>query len=211
MGVGASRRRRYRKNRLPAPSRNGGKSMQRRLWLLVGAAAALVVVAGAATARSKVVGHRATASGATMAAAPFAEAWAKVPPTAAGRRAANVVVVGAEQTFNGFNTNLNCCNQLWATFAGGEEAGGHGAFIQNQKGQWVKDLVSSASASKTGVTYTIRPDAVWYWGGKKLPVTYKDFVYTMQQIDNPNNDLQSRTGYSNLNPTKFKHKGDNEN
>src|SRR5437764_6247791 len=184
--------------------------MHRRLWLLVGAAAALLVVAGAATARSKVAGHHAAASGATMAAAPFAEAWAKVPRTAAGRRAANVVVVGAEQTFNGFNTNLNCCNQLWATFAGGEEAGGHGAFIQNQKGQWVKDLVSAASANKTGVTYTIRPDAYWYWGGKKIPVTYKDFVYTMQQIDNPNNDLQSRTGYSNLNPTKFTHKGDKQ-
>src|SRR5438270_8494154 len=112
----------------PGAANNGRKSMHRRLWLLVGAAAALLVVAGAATARSKVAGHRATASGATMAAAPFAEAWAKVPRTAAGRKAANVVVVGAEQTFNGFNTNLNCCNQLWATFAGGEEAGGHGAF-----------------------------------------------------------------------------------
>ena len=32
----------------------------------------------------------------------------------------------------------------------------------------------------------------------------------MQQIDNPNNDLQSRTGYSNLNPTKFTHKGDKQ-
>jgi peptide/nickel transport system substrate-binding protein len=183
--------------------------MHRRLWLLVGAAAALLVVAGAATARSKVAGHRATASGATMAAAPFAEAWAKVPATSAGRKAANVVVVGAEQTFNGFNTDLNCCNQLWATFAGGEETM-HGAFIQNQKGDWIKDLVSNASANAQGVSYTIRPDAYWYWGGKKLPVTYKDFVYTMQQIDNPNNDLQGRTGYSNLNPTKFTHKGDKQ-
>ena len=57
------------------------------------------------------------------------------------------------------------------------------------------------------MTYTIKPNANWYWGGKKIPVTYKDFVYTLQQIDNPNNDLVGRTGYSNLDPTHFTHKG----
>src|SRR5438045_145050 len=167
--------------------------MHRRFRLFVGAVAAMLLLAGAATATNNQNSGSSHVSRAVMAAAPFAEAWAKVPVTAAGRKAANVVVVGAEQTFNGFNTNLNCCNQLWATFAGAEETS-HGAFIQNQKGDWVKDMVSNAVATKTGVSYTIRPDANWYWGGKKLPVTYKDFVYTVQQIDNPNNDLQSRTG-----------------
>jgi ABC-type transport system substrate-binding protein len=183
--------------------------MHRRLWLLAGAAAAVLLVAASATATTKHAGSSQARLGATAAAAPFAESWANVPLTSAGRKAANVVVVGAEQTFNGFNTNLNCCNQLWATFAGGEETS-HGAFLQDQKGLWQKDLVSSAAASKTGVTYTIRNDAYWYWGGKKLPVTYKDFVYTLQQIDLPSNDLQGRTGYSNLNPNKFTHKGDKQ-
>ena len=180
--------------------------MRRRHWLMP---AVIVVVLATVTSAAAKTGSRSEAAKGTMAAAPFAQSWAQVPATAAGRKAANVVVVGAEQTFNGFNTVLNCCSQLWATFAGGEETG-RGAFTQNQKGDWVKELVSAASANKTGVTYTIRPDAYWYWGGKKIPVTYRDFVYTMQQIDNPNNDLQSRTGYSNLNPTKFTHKGDKQ-
>lgn len=28
------------------------------------------------------------------------------------------------------------------------------------------------------LSFAIRPNAYWYWGGKKLQVTYKDFVYT---------------------------------
>jgi len=182
--------------------------MHRRLWLLAGAAAAVLLLAASATATTKFAGS-AQASHATQAAAPFALSWAQVPRTSAARKAANVVVVGAEQTFNGYNTILSCCNQLWATFAGGEETA-HGAFIQNQKGDWVKDLVTSAAATAKGVTYTIRPDAYWYWGGKKLPVTYKDFVYTLQQIDDPKNDLAGRTGYSQLDPTKCTHKGDKQ-
>jgi ABC-type transport system substrate-binding protein len=179
--------------------------MHRRLWLFAGAAAAILMVTGAATAKTNVAGS-ARVLGATPAAAPFAQAWAQVPRTTAGRRAANVVVFGAEQDIDGFNTNLSCCNELWASWMGGGEAL-HGAFNQNQKGQWFKDLVSSASANTKSVTYTIRPDANWYWGGKKIPVTYQDFVYTLQQIDNPNNDLAGRTGYSNLDPTHFTHKG----
>jgi len=180
--------------------------MHRRLWLLAGAAAAVLLLAASATATSS---GSSRVLGGTPAAAPFAQAWAKVPTTTAGRKAANIVVFGAEQDINGFNNDLNCCNQLWAGFMGHVEAL-HGAFNVNQKGQFFKDLVSSASASKTGVTYTIKPNANWYWGGKKIPVTYKDFVYTLQQTDNPNNDFASRTGFSNLDPTKFTHKGDKQ-
>jgi len=182
--------------------------MQRRLWLLAGAAAAVLLLAASATATSSGSQTSARSAG-TPAAAPFAQAWAHVPTTTAGRKAANIVVFGAEQDINGFNTVLNCCSQLWAGFMGNVEAS-HGAFNQDNKGQWFKDLVTAASASKTGVSYTISPTANWYWGGKKVPVTYKDFVYTLQQIDNPNNDLSARTGYSNLDPTKFTHKGDKQ-
>ena len=180
--------------------------MQRRLWLLVGAAAAVLLLAASATAKTKVAGTAAVADG-TPAAAPFAQAWAQVPRTTAGRQAANVVVFGAEQDIDGFNTNLSCCNELWASWMGGAETG-YGAFIQNQKGQWIPTgITTSASANSKGVTYTINPKAAWYWGGRKLPVTPQDFVYTLQQIDNPNNDLAGRTGYSNLDPNHFKIKG----
>ena len=46
----------------------------------------------------------------------------------------------------------------------------------------------------SGVSYTIKPTAYWYWGGKKVPVTYRDFVYTLQKIDDPNDDVASRAG-----------------
>ena len=49
-------------------------------------------------------------------------------------------------------------------------------------------------------------DANWYWGGKKIPVTYKDFVYTWQQIVDPKNDVVGRDGYDQI--TGFTHKGD---
>jgi peptide/nickel transport system substrate-binding protein len=182
--------------------------MHRRLWLLVGAAAAVLLLAASATATTKVAGTAAVADG-TPAAAPFAQAWAQVPRTTAGRRAANVVVFGAEQDIDGFNTFLSCCNEYWAAQMGENETT-RGAFVLNSKAQWTLDLASAASASSKGVTYTIRPNAYWYWGGKKLPVTYKDFVYTLQKIDDPNTDSSGRTGYSNLDPTRFTHKGDKQ-
>jgi peptide/nickel transport system substrate-binding protein len=179
--------------------------MNKRFWICAGAAAAVLLLAASATAKTTVAGSARVADG-TPAAAPFAQAWAQVPRTTAGRKAANVVVFGAEQDIDGFNTNLNCCSELWAGWMGGVEAL-HGAFIQNQKGEWVKDLVSSASANSKGITYTIKPNANWYWGGKKVPVTYQDFVYTLQQIDNPNNDLAGRIGYANIDPNHFTHHG----
>ena len=182
--------------------------MHTRLWLFAGAAAAaLLLVAGSATAKTNVPEASAAAYGGTPAAAPFAQAWAQVPRTTQGREAANVVVFGAEQDIDGFNTDLSCCNELWASWMGGVETT-YGPFIQNQKGEWIPSgLTTSATATAKTLSYTISPKAYWYWGGKKVPVTYQDFVYTVQQIDNPNNDLAGRTGYSNLDPTNFTHKG----
>jgi len=181
--------------------------MHRRLWLLAGAAAAtILLVATSATATTKVAG---SAKGAESAAAPFSQAWAQVPRTTAGRKAKSILVFGEEQDINGFNVDLSCCNQLAGNFLGAAETL-RGAFVQNEKGLWVKDLVSSASATKTSLTYVIKPNANWYWGGKKLPVTYKDFVYTLQQIDNPNNDLAGRTGYNQIDTKNWTHKGLNQ-
>jgi ABC-type transport system substrate-binding protein len=146
-------------------------------------------------------------SGATRAAAPFAQAWASVPASAAARRARNIVVFGTGGSVDGFNTQLGTSNDLIAQYIGGSEAL-RGAFNQNEKGVWFKELVSKASATGKGLSFTIRPDAYWYWGGKKIPVTYRDFVYTLQQIDDPANDIASRAGYSQLDPKTFTHQGD---
>lgn len=89
---------------------------------------------------------------------------------------------------------------------GGEETL-RGAFVQNARGVWLPDRVSSASANSRGVTYTIKPGASWYWGGKKVPLTYRDFVYTLREIDDPANDVATRVGYANLDPTRYAHTG----
>jgi peptide/nickel transport system substrate-binding protein len=171
--------------------------------LFAGALAAVAVSGSAASA-----GPQTARSAATPAAAPFAEAWAAIPTTATARRAANIVVF-AGFPVSGFNSILTCCNNNWNYWMGHREAL-HGAYIQDDRGEWVKDLVTRVSVSTTRLTYTISPKAFWYWGGKKLPVTYKDFVYTLQQIDNPRNDVVSRAGYANLDPTRFTHDGDKQ-
>jgi ABC-type transport system substrate-binding protein len=179
--------------------------MHKRLLLLVGAAAAVLIVAASATATGKVA-KTAAAADATPAAAPFAQSWANVPRTPAARKAKTVLVFGQEQDIDGFNTNLTCCNAFWAGVQTVPVL--RGAYIVNDKLQHVKDLVTSAAATNTTLSYTIRPDANWYWGGKKVPVTYKDFVYTWQQIVDPKNDLVARDGYDQI--TGFTHKGNKQ-
>jgi ABC-type transport system substrate-binding protein len=158
------------------------------------ATAALVASAGATPTRT------------AMHAKPFAAAWAEIPRTTAARTASNTLVFGEEQDINGFNTFLSCCNQLAGGFLGADEVI-RGAFNQDNHGNWVKDLVTKAVADSRGVTYWIKPNASWYWGGRKLPVTWKDFQYTLEQVDDPNNDLAGRNGYANLDPTRTKHVG----
>jgi ABC-type transport system substrate-binding protein len=118
-----------------------------------------------------------------------------------------VVVFGmTADVQGGFNAILTCCNVAPGAFMIAPVL--HGAFIQNAHGAWVKDLVADARADRRGVSYTIRPDAFWYWGGRKVPVTYRDFVYTVQHIDDPKSDVATRVGYANLDPTRYLHHGD---
>ena len=70
-----------------------------------------------------------------------------------------------------------------------------GAYVLTDKLQYQSDLVTKVVANEEHAHLHIRPDANWYWGGKKVPVTYKDFVYTWQAIINPKNDVASRDGY----------------
>jgi ABC-type transport system substrate-binding protein len=132
---------------------------------------------------------------------------AVVPTHASGGTSKNAVVFGMTGDVDGgFNFALNCCSTLPGAYMGVPVL--RGAFIQNARGTWVMDLVSGAHADTHGVSYTIRPDAFWYWGGKKVPVTYRDFVYTLRELDDPANDVASRVGYANLDATRFVHDGD---
>jgi len=173
-----------------------------RLSLLAGVAAALLVLGATARATSEIAAT-ASAADTTPAAAPFARSWAGAPRTQAARKAKGVLVFGQEQDVNGFNTSLTCCASFWADVQTVPVI--RGAYIVDAKLQHLKDLVTKASATRTTLSYTIRSDANWYWGGRKSPVTYKDFVYTWQQMIDPTNDVVARDGYDQI--TGFTHKG----
>jgi peptide/nickel transport system substrate-binding protein len=179
--------------------------MHRRLWLFAAAAFAILMVATTATATTKVAG-KAQASDATPAAAPFAQAWANVPRTPAARKAKDVLVFGQEQDIVGFNADLNCCSQFWARVQ--QVPVIRFSYMVNNKLQLVKDLVSDAKATRTTLSFTIRKDANWNWGGKKIPVTYKDYVYTWQMFTDPKNEVTGRDGYDQI--TGYTHKGDKQ-
>ena len=174
--------------------------MHRRLWLLAGAVAAVLLLAASATATSKVAS---SARSSALAAAPFAQSWAQVPRTPAGRKAKSVLVFGMEQDIVGFNTAISSENAFWAAITGNTPIL-RGNYIIDNKANYHLDLASSVTATKQSLSITIRPDANWYWGGKKMPVTNKDYVYTWQQIMNPNNDIASRTGYDQITGYKLK-------
>ena len=172
--------------------------------LMIAAAAALSVLALAAAA----TGNPSAASrSAALSAAPFAESWAHVPRTPAGRRAKDVLVFGMEQDITGFNTGLTCCGSFWAAVTGNVPEM-RGAYNIDNKLRHVLDLVSSAKATNTSLTFVIRKDANWNWGGRKLPVTYKDFVYTWRAFVDPKNDVSNRAGYDQI--TGYTHKGDKQ-
>jgi len=163
--------------------------------VLAGVAVGLSLLTVSAGAAVKVV-DRARAS--TFAIAPFAQSWARVPRTPAGRKVKDVVVFGMEQDVVGFNTAISAENAYWAAITGNTPIL-RGAYIIDQNANYHLDLASSVKATKSNLTITIRPDAYWYWAGHpKTPVTNQDVLYTWQRIMNPNNDVASRTGYDQI-------------
>jgi peptide/nickel transport system substrate-binding protein len=173
--------------------------MRMRSLLPIVMAAAVIAVLPAATDASR-------SAGAAPATAPFARSWAQVPRSQAVRRAKRILVFGQEQAVAGFNTSLNCCAQ--AAAVGEALPVIRGAFITSNKLQHVKDLVTEARATATSLSYTIRKNAFWNWGGRKIPVTYQDFVYTWQQLVDPKNDIAGREGYDQI--TGYTHEGDKQ-
>jgi len=131
------------------------------------------------------------------------------PSHGASSAARNVVVFGGGVDASGFNTALECCNATWPVWEAAGEAI-RGAFKLDSQGRYVRELVSKASADASGVSYTIKPNAYWYWGGKKVQVTYRDFVYTLQKITDPHTHAAGRQGYIELDPTHFRHRGDRQ-
>jgi peptide/nickel transport system substrate-binding protein len=177
--------------------------MPKRISLIAAVVVAVLAVASSATAVNR---HAAASSGASAAAAPFAQSWANVPRTSAARQAKDTLVFGAEQDIVGFNAALTCCTQFWAAVQVVPVV--RGAYNVDNKLRHILDLVTAAKATKTTLSFTIRRDANWNWGGRKLPVTYKDFVYTWQQLVDPKNDVASRNGYDQI--TGYAHKGDKQ-
>jgi glutathione transport system substrate-binding protein len=173
--------------------------MRMRSLLPIVMAAAVVAVLPAETDASR-------SAGAAPATAPFTRSWAQVPRSQAVRRAKRILVFGQEQAVAGFNTSLNCCAQ--AAAVGEALPVIRGAFITSNKLQHVKDLVTEARATATSLSYTIRKNAFWNWGGRKIPVTYQDFVYTWQQLVDPKNDIAGREGYDQI--TGYTHEGDKQ-
>jgi peptide/nickel transport system substrate-binding protein len=174
--------------------------MHRRIWLLAGAAAAVLCLAASASATSSSSAHGTR----VLAAAPFAQAWAHVPRTPAAREAKSVLVFGMEQDVTGFNTLQADENAYWAAITANTPVL-RGNYIIDNNGVYHLDMASNVTATKSGLSITIRPDANWYWGGKKMPVTYKDYVYTWKSIVDPKSNASSTTGYNLI--TGFTHKG----
>src|SRR5881227_3910638 len=114
--------------------------MPRRISSIVGAALAVLVVASSAAT----VGARTSSgTGTSASAAPFAEAWASVPRTSAGK-AKSVLVFGAEQDIVGFNGALTCCNQFWAAVQVVPVI--RGTYNVDNRLRHILDLVSAAKA-----------------------------------------------------------------
>jgi len=176
--------------------------MHRRLWLVAGVAVALLTVGATASASTHV------ASAQKLAAAPFAQAWANVPRTPAARKAKSVLVFGMEQDITGFNTGEESQNAYWAALTGNTPTL-RGDYIIDDKGNYHLDLATKVTATPKTLSITIRPNANWYWQGHPTaPVTYRDYVYTWQQIVNKANTPASTTGYDQI--TGFTHKGNKQ-
>jgi len=166
--------------------------MHRRIWLLVGAAAAVLLLATSATAMTKSAKSQAS------------HATASALRSPAARKAHSVVTIAMEQDLPGtFNINYQPSNSAWTINVVNPVL--TPVFGNNAKLQYVPELATKVVANSKGVTYYINPKAVWNWGGKKVPVTYKDFVYTWKMILNPKNSVVSTQGVNQL--ASYTHKG----
>jgi peptide/nickel transport system substrate-binding protein len=168
--------------------------MHKRFWLLAGVIVVVVVVMGAVGATAS-FGRTAAPAIASLHAAPFNAA--AIPQTVAERKAKKVLVFGMEQDITGFNLAEADETAYWAALTG-ETGVIRGSYIIDQKGDYHLDQDSKVTVTKRNLTITIRKDAFWMWGKKKVPVTNADYAYTWKQFMDPKNNVASTTGYSNI-------------
>jgi peptide/nickel transport system substrate-binding protein len=153
--------------------------MGKRLWLLVGAViiASTIMVTGA-TAKSDGVSSSAQRT---------------------------TLVFGAEQDINGFNTNLECCNQFWAVVIGNTPVL-RGVSMINAKLQYVPDLARKIVVQNRPfrLTYHLRANARW---SDNRPVTGNDLVFSWQKIMDPQSQVAGRDGYDQIARARVFNKG----
>jgi len=153
--------------------------MRKRLWLLAG----VVLLIGAVTV-----------TGATAKSAKISASAAKT-----------TLVFGAEQDVNGFNTNLECCNQFWGVVIGNSGVL-RGAYMIDNKLHYIPDLITSAKLTSNPftITYNIRKNANWSDG---KPVSGQDWVWSWQKIVDPKSEVAARDGYDQITRFKISNKG----
>lgn len=186
--------------------------MHRRFWFLAAAALAVLAVAGSASAMQMGPTSAArSAGGFTMAkVAPFAKSWAATPRTPAARAKKSTINVAMEQDIgSGTTWNINQANSTlaWAVWVGWNPILRSPYLVTYTNGHYVYkyDLVTKVKVTHKNITYYIRKNANWNWGGKILPVTWKDFAYTVKALNNPKNEVSSNTGVNQI--SKVTHKG----
>jgi peptide/nickel transport system substrate-binding protein len=168
--------------------------MHKRFWLFAGVIA-VGVAAMATVGATASFGRTASLSGASLHAAPFNAA--AIPDTVAARKAKKILVFGMEQDVTGFNLAEADETAYWAALTG-ETPVIRGAYIIDQRGNYHLDQASRVKVTKKTLTITIRKNAFWMWGKKKVPVTNADYAYTWKQFMDPKNNVASTTGYSNI-------------
>jgi len=188
--------------------------MHRRIWFLAAAALAVLAVAGSASAmRMGPTATKASASanGFTMGKiAPFAKSWAATPRTPAARQAKKTINVAMEQDIGSGNTwNINQANSTlaWATWVGWNPILRGPYLVAYLKGhyKYQYDLATKVKVTKKNITYYIRKNANWNWGGKVMPVTWKDFAYTVKALNKTTNEVSSNVGVNQIG--RVTHKG----
>jgi peptide/nickel transport system substrate-binding protein len=186
--------------------------MHRRIWFLAAAAIAVLALVGSASAmRMGPTVAQPAAHGVGMAkVAPFAQSWAQTPRTPAARQAKKSINVAMEQDIGSGDTwNINQANSTlaWAVWVGWNPILRSPYLVTYTKGHYVYklDLATKVVVNKQKITYYIRKNANWNWGGKKSPVTWRDFAATVEMLNNPNNQVSSNVGVNQI--SKVTHKG----
>lgn len=144
---------------------------KRSFWLALAALAAVVTM---------------TASGATAGSPQGA-----LTPAAAG----GTVILGADQEPKILNPFLTDGNLYWLSVIVGQVF--EGSFELNSKGQYVKEMITSATVSNNPftITYVLKPGLTWSDG---RAITSRDYVSTYRTIMNKAYDITSRAGYEDI-------------